>query len=135
MNDFHLLNLADATISERRAEADRQQALRNELNRQRRNLPGQGTEQGDAAAEAQGTLAHDRGAVMRPILRPFGSSVGLCITRSKLKVQGVSSQEQAAWSAVGSGPVQVPGSSTEVWYTTPHSRPTWFSKAWTSIPW
>jgi uncharacterized protein (TIGR02302 family) len=32
--------------------ADRQQALRDELNRQRRNLPGQGTEQGDAAAEA-----------------------------------------------------------------------------------
>lgn len=34
--------------------ADRQQALRNELNRQRRNLPGQGTEAGDRAAEALG---------------------------------------------------------------------------------
>ncbi len=34
--------------------ADRQRALRDELNRQRRNMPGQGTEQGDAAAEALG---------------------------------------------------------------------------------
>ena len=34
--------------------AERQRALRNELNRQRRNLPGQGTEEGDRAAEALG---------------------------------------------------------------------------------
>lgn len=33
---------------------ERQRALRNELNRQRRNLPGQGTEEGDRAAEALG---------------------------------------------------------------------------------
>ncbi|SFR32104.1 TIGR02302 family protein [Litoreibacter janthinus] len=35
-----------------RSLADRQQALRNELNRQQRSLPGQGTEEGDAAREA-----------------------------------------------------------------------------------
>lgn len=34
--------------------AERQRALRNELNRQRGNLPGQGTEEGDRAAEALG---------------------------------------------------------------------------------
>ncbi|MFW2543154.1 DUF4175 domain-containing protein [Primorskyibacter sp. 2E107] len=34
--------------------ADRQRALRDELNRQRQNLPGQGTEAGDDAAEALG---------------------------------------------------------------------------------
>lgn len=34
--------------------AERQRALRDELNRQRRNLPGQGTEEGDRAAEALG---------------------------------------------------------------------------------
>ncbi|MFZ7091180.1 TIGR02302 family protein [Primorskyibacter sp. 2E233] len=34
--------------------ADRQRALRDELNRQRRNLPGQGTEGGDRAAESLG---------------------------------------------------------------------------------
>ncbi|WGW04702.1 TIGR02302 family protein [Tropicibacter oceani] len=34
--------------------ADRQRALRDELNRQRRNLPGQGTEGGESAAEALG---------------------------------------------------------------------------------
>ncbi|RLJ40839.1 uncharacterized protein (TIGR02302 family) [Litoreibacter meonggei] len=35
-----------------RSLADRQQALRDELNRQQRNLPGQGTPEGDAAREA-----------------------------------------------------------------------------------
>jgi hypothetical protein len=37
---------------EERSLADRQEALRNELERQKRNLPGQGTPEGDAAREA-----------------------------------------------------------------------------------